>query len=105
MKTHLLLAVCCSAMLTALSTLATVVTYPAPAGESLSNDYQLSAGGKTVDVYTARVLDPPFAGKQWDFGGPYSFANFDVSGPVEVRITSTRSLRHTLIRPASQEVK
>ncbi|HLB72875.1 MAG TPA: hypothetical protein VJJ98_02560, partial [Sedimentisphaerales bacterium] len=56
---------------------AEVVTYPAPPGEALSTDYQVLAAGQKVDVYTARVLDPPFAGKEWDFGGPYSFANFD----------------------------
>ena len=41
-----------------------VVTYPAPAGETLSSDYEVEAGGQKVDVYTARVLDPPFAGKE-----------------------------------------
>ncbi len=78
-----------------------VVTYPAPAGETLSTDYEVWADGQKVDVYTARVLDPPFAGKEWDFGGPYSFANFDMSGPVTVRITSQRSLRNTVVRPQS----
>lgn len=76
-----------------------VVTYPAPAGEPLSGDYQVTANGQKVDVYTARVLDPPFAGKQWDFGGPYSFANFDMAGRVTVRIQSPRPLRNTVIRP------
>jgi hypothetical protein len=84
---------------------ADVVTYPAPPGEVLSKQYQVRAGGRQVDVYTARVLDPPFAGKQWDYGGPYSFANFDVAGEVEVRISSTRSLGKVVIRPASAKVK
>ena len=83
---------------------ADVVTYPAPNGESLSRYYQVWAGGQKVDVYTARTLDPPFAGKQWDFGGAYSFANFDLAGPVEVRITSPRSLRHTVVRPAAANI-
>jgi alpha-L-arabinofuranosidase len=82
-----------------------VVTYPAPAGETLSADYKVQAGGQTVDVYTARVLDPPFAGKEYDYGGPYSFANFDMGGPVVVRITSERSLRNTVIRPRSAPVR
>jgi hypothetical protein len=51
------------------------------------------------------VLDPPFAGKEYDYGGPYSFANFDVDGPVEVRITSKRPLRDTVVRPESAGVK
>ncbi len=51
---------------------ARVVVYPAPTDEPLSTDYQVSAGGQKVDVYTARVLDPPFAGTEYDYGGPYS---------------------------------
>ncbi|MBN1418808.1 MAG: endo-polygalacturonase, partial [Planctomycetes bacterium] len=82
-----------------------VVAYPAPAGEALSTDYEVLAGGKRIDVYAARVLDPPFAGKQWDYGGPYSFANFDMDGPVEVRITSKRSLQKVVIRPASSGIR
>lgn len=81
-----------------------VVVYPTPAGEELSTDYDVWADGKKVDVYTARTLDPPFAGKRWDYGGPYSFANFDMAGEVTVRITSKRSLRNTIIRPLSAGV-
>jgi hypothetical protein len=58
-----------------------------------------------VDVYSARVLDPPFVGKEYDYGGPYSFANFDMAGPVVVRVTSERSLRNTVIRPESAKVR
>lgn len=82
-----------------------VVTYPAPAGDFLSSDYQVQAGGQKVDVYGARVLDPPFAGKEYDYGGPYSFANFDMAGPVVVRVASERSLRNTIIRPQSDAVR
>lgn len=81
-----------------------VAVYPAPEGEALSTDYEVWADGKKVDVYTARTLDPPFAGKRWDYGGPYSFANFDMAGEVTVRITSNRSLRDTIIRPVSAGV-
>jgi hypothetical protein len=82
-----------------------VVVYPAPADEPLSADYQVSAGGQKVDVYTARVLDPPFAGKEYDYGGPYSFANFDLEGGTEVQITSKRSLANTVLRPQIAGVK
>jgi len=84
---------------------AKIVTYPAPAGEALSPDYQVQAAGQQVDVYMARVLDPPFAGKEWDYGGSYSFANFDVSGPVTVRIVSKRPLGNVAIRPLSSGVR
>jgi hypothetical protein len=81
------------------------VVYPAPAGELLSSDYEVWAGEKKVDVYTARVLDAPFAGKEWDYGGPYSFASFDMEGRVEVRIVSKRSLRDVVVRPAYSGVR
>jgi hypothetical protein len=81
-----------------------VVIYRAPEGEVLSTDYQVWVDDKQVDIYTARVLDPPFAGQQWDYGGPYSFASFDMVGDVKVRITSKRSLRDTIIRPVSKGV-
>jgi hypothetical protein len=44
---------------------ARVVTYPAPLDEPLSADYQVQIGTNRVDVYSARVLDPPFAGELW----------------------------------------
>ena len=78
-----------------------VVTYSAPTGELLSTVYEVTANGRKVDAYTARVLDPPFCGKEWDYGGPYSFANFDMAGCVTVRIKSPRLLRNTVIRPQS----
>ena len=84
---------------------ADVVTYPTPPGETLSTDYEVRADGKQVNVYIARTLDPPFAGKEWNHGGPYSFANFDTSGPVTVRITAKRSLRNVVVRPQTPAAK
>jgi hypothetical protein len=84
---------------------AKVVTYPAPAGEALSADYEVQAAGQKVDTYVARVLDPPFAGKEWDYGGSYSFANFDMSGRIVVSIVSKRSLRNVVIQPQSSGIK
>ena len=84
---------------------AAVVTYAAPAGEALSSEYEVVAQGKKVDVYTARVLDPPFAGQQWDFGGPYAFANFDMEGRVTVRVTAKRSLKDAVVRPQFPDVQ
>jgi hypothetical protein len=71
----------------------------------LSTDYAVQVEGLKVDLHGSRVLDPPFAGKEWDYGGPYSFANFDMSGPVTVRITSPRSLRNVVVRPQSSGVQ
>ena len=83
---------------------AKIVTYPVPAGELSSSDYQVQVADRKIDTYMARVLDPPFAGK-YDHGGPYSFANFDMSGSAVVRITSKRSLRNVVIRPQSYGIK
>lgn len=88
------------------STAGRVVTHPSPNDpELLSSDYEVLAQGQRAPVYSARTLDPPFAGKQWNFGGPYSFANFDMSGPITVRISSQRSLKNTVIRPAHPDVQ
>ena len=84
---------------------ATVITYAVPEGEPLSTDYGVWANGRPVAVFTARTLDPPFAGKEWDYGGPYSFANFDLAGRVTVRVTSPKRLRDTVIRPTSAGVQ
>lgn len=65
----------------------------------LHNCERLAIIARRVGQYT------PFAGKRWDFGGPYAFANFDTSGPVRVRITSKRSLRNTVVRPQSSGVR
>lgn len=81
-----------------------VVVYPAPAGEISPTDYEVQVENLKVDVYGARTLDPPFADKQWDFGGPYSFANFDMAGAVTVRVVSKRSLRNVVIRPQSSGI-
>ena len=88
-----------------LSVAAKVVTYPAPVGESLSDEYQVWAAGRKVDVYTARTLDPPFAGKDYDYGGPYAFANFDLDRATTVRVTAKRSLRQAVIRPDNTGIK
>lgn len=92
-------------VLAGFSTRAAVVLYPAPKDEPLSTDYQVTIAGQPVDVYNARVLDPPFAGNGRDYGGPYSFCNLDVEGPAEVRVSSKRSLRNTIVRPVSSNAK
>lgn len=84
---------------------AEVVTYPAPPEEILSNEYEVLVEDQQVDIYTARTLDPPFAGKEWDFGGNYSFANFDMSENVNVRIKSKQSLKNVVIRPQSKGIQ
>jgi hypothetical protein len=83
-----------------------VVTYPAPSEEILSDEYTVTVEDQQIDVYTARTLDPPFADKEWDFGGNYAFTNFDISGSVDICISSSkRSLKDVVIRPQSKGIK
>ena len=84
---------------------ADVVTYSTPPAEVLSQDYEVWADGKRVDVCRARVLDAPFSKWGRNYGGPYSFANFDMSGRVTVRIIAKRSLAFTIIRPQTAKVQ
>ncbi len=65
-------------------------------------DYEVWARARRAS-FTARPLDPPFAGKQWITAG-LQFASFDMTGEVTVRITSKLSLRDTIIRPVSAGV-
>ncbi|MBN1806823.1 MAG: hypothetical protein JW837_16365 [Sedimentisphaerales bacterium] len=102
------LIVCCTILsgqnLNAATNTAKIVIYPVPAGETSSKDYLVQIEGRKVDTYMARVLDPPFA-ENYDYGGPYSFANFDMSGHVTIRIKSKRSLQNVVIRPQSCGIK
>jgi len=84
---------------------ARVVTYPAPHGEPLSQDYTLEVNGEPVAIYLAKLADvqnpPPWALKPGQLGGPYSFAYFDFSGSVTLKITSLKKpLDKLVIRPS-----
>jgi len=80
---------------------AEAVVYPALPGEVLSQDYEVWVDGRRADVCKARVLDAPFSKWGRDYGGAYSFVNFDMAGQVTVRIAAKRSLAMTVIRPQS----
>jgi hypothetical protein len=69
----------------------------------LSTDYEVWANDRKVYVCTARTLDTPFAGKEWNYGGPYSFANFDMAGRVTVRVRSKKPMRNTILRPVAED--
>jgi hypothetical protein len=81
-----------------------VVTYPAPEGEPRSPDYAVEVNGKPVDVYIARVNEFPH--DKLDFGGNYSFVQFDFAGTVKISIRAVgRNLDRLKIQPASAGVK
>lgn len=87
-----------------------IVVYPAPVGETLSNDYKVSAGGHDVSVYIARVpgadkvrrLKPvdhvTEANNYFDIA---SFAYFDMQGPANVTVTVPQIVNSVKILPSS----
>lgn len=86
-----------------------VTTYPAPEDEPLSQDYALEINGKSVDIYLAKLAEvedaPVWALNPEEVGGPYSFAYFDFSGSVKIKVTSLRKpLDKLFIRPLSASI-
>jgi len=76
--------------------------------EPLSQDYEVWINGVKAKVYIARVQDAPWEKEKTklDFGGNYSFTSFDISGPVEVKIhSSKKTLDKTVFRPDNAKVK
>jgi hypothetical protein len=69
-----------------------LVTYPAPKDEALSSDYVVAVNGKPIDVYLAKTQH---------HDKKYSFAYFNFSGKVEIRVTSSVSLSNIVILPES----
>jgi hypothetical protein len=91
-------------LLNALSTWAAVETHPAVQGEDLSQDYTVAADGQPVPVYKA-PLDPLYntkCGQHWN--PTYSFASFEFSGSVTIKITSDKALTAVSIRPAMPRI-
>ena len=68
----------------------TVVTYPAPEGEAVTDGYTVSVNGQPVDVYSAQSEF---------FDGDYYFAYFDFSGTVDIEIKSVFPMSQTQILP------
>ncbi len=83
----------------------TVVTYPAPEGAVLSDQYSVSVEGKPVDVYLAPVYEPDFIYSGRSFGGPYSFAYFDMRAPVNVTVEARKPLDRVRILPESRGIR
>ncbi|HWI58511.1 MAG TPA: glycosyl hydrolase family 28 protein, partial [Bacillota bacterium] len=70
---------------------AQVITWPAPVGEPLATNYQVTVEGKPVPVYIAPSVH----------GGDYAFATFDFTGKVKVTVTGSPKLAAAAILPKS----
>lgn len=74
-----------------------VVIYSAPKEEIMSTDYVVEVDGKPVPVYIAQT--------QHHDKKPYSFAYFDFSGSVTVKIRTKLPLDSLTIRPEKYGIK
>lgn len=79
----------------------------APAGEALSEDYQLAVTGRKVPVYACRVFAVPLNQVWPGYQRPLdqtelaAFACWDMSGPVAVEVRCRRAPKSVVVRPAS----
>lgn len=82
-----------------------VIVYPAPEGEPESTDFEMSVNNQPVFVYQARVSKYPINQIWPGYQRPKnqteiaSFAYFDFSEEVSVRITSSTEINSLEIRP------
>ena len=81
-------------------------TYDAPSSEKASEDYSLSVNGQKVFCYTAQVYDTRhtegyFFGENGIPFSTVSFAYFDFSGKVNVKILLNNEIKKAVVRPLS----
>lgn len=78
------------------------ILYPAPVGASLSDDYTVTVNGQPLAIYRGTVREDFLLA----YGGPFSFAYFDMNGSVDIAITShKKTLEHVVIRPEAQGIE
>lgn len=90
---------------------AAVVSWPAPKGEQLFEDYRLRINGTEVPVYVCRVSAMPFnqvwpgyqrPTEQTELAG---FAYWGMRGPVAVEVISKRPFKSVAVRPRSRGIR
>ena len=84
-----------------------IMSWPAPTGEALSDEYQLQVNGQPVAVYACRVSAVPFNQVWPGYQRPIDqtelagFAYWDMQGPVRVEVQSQRAVQSAVVRPSS----
>jgi hypothetical protein len=84
-----------------------IIAWPAPAGEALSEEYQLQVNGNPVPVYVCRVSAVPLNQVWPGYQRPLDqtelagFAYWDMEGPVRIEIQSQRAVQSAVVRPTS----
>jgi hypothetical protein len=82
-----------------------VETHPAVEGETLSQEYTLNVNGQEVPVYTASLMPEHLNKFPQPLDPTYSFASFEFSGKVTVKVTSAKALTAFSLRPHSPFVR
>jgi len=89
-----------------------VTIAPAPAGEQLSNDFEVSVEGQAVPVYRCRVSAVPLNQVWPGYQRPLdqtelaSFASWDMVGGAEVKVRSRLlPIQTVAVRPSSLKIK
>jgi hypothetical protein len=88
-----------------------VVSWAAPAGEKLFEDYTLRVNGQAVPVYACRVSAMPFNQRWAGYQRPLDqtelagFAYWGMSGAVQVEVTSKRPFQSVAVRPTSRGIQ
>lgn len=88
-----------------------VITWPAPAGETPSTDYEVTVNGTPLFVWTARVREQiDKSSKLWThkFGGAAesaSFVLFDFNGTVAINVKPKRPFRTATLHPVRCGIK
>jgi len=83
----------------------------APVEEAPSPDYRVTVNGRAVFVYRARVSAQPINQIWPGYQRPLeqtelaAFATWDMTGPVEVEVSSARPIRDVRVRPASRGIR
>jgi len=73
----------------------------APTGAATDSPYQVSVDGRPVTIYQAHTWNPGYVPS---YGGPYWFCSFDLAGPVQVEVSTTRALDKLVVLPESRGV-
>jgi hypothetical protein len=88
-----------------------VVSWPAPAGEALSEHYEVTVEGQPVPVYACRVSAMPFNQVWPGYQRPLDqtelagFACWDMTDYVQVVVQSRRPVESVVVRPMSLGIR
>jgi hypothetical protein len=91
----------------------TVMVWPAPAGEEMSEDFSVTVDGRETPAYVAKVA-PADAARRWkamddkknsaDYFDKAAFTTFDMQGTVKVVVTCPRPIESARVLPSSLKI-